>query len=545
MRGTSLEGLLHAPLDRAVEYRDVFVSLLSMTNPSEAGYPALKDAAQLFEAVVRESIQGGFTLSARGAAAAAGSPARGGGAAQSSSSSAPFPFSATSGGTFASPSRLAAADVAEASGALTTESVLAAQAEAEAASRRLEALEREVSLKESELALTSREVARAEAERSRLPAPDAGPLEDALAKLADEERELLSRVSSSEHRALFEAFLARKRELEEEEARLGAALEEHEDTLARVRAALANPHPSVLPTDPAKAALYTAWKRALAEREELLRAARRRKHELLRDLKARHETQVVLLEMERRAAVDGVRDAVAAERAKVDAHRRDLAALDDSIEAARAAMAKFRGEFEQLRVALLLDRMAKSTQVANLTERRRRLAREAELFADAVDAAKARVAADEAAKWEAKLEAEKAAGEERIAAEKAAIEEKIEKVRGLLAERYEAGFKPLLAEAEARHVEELNKVVALQRELDAKEVRRREARAASRSAARHSRSRAPCLAITRPPFPSPAGRAARDARVCAVHLRGGGVADVGRGRGRGRGGRARVEAARV
>jgi predicted carbohydrate-binding protein with CBM5 and CBM33 domain len=43
-------------------------------------------------------------------------------------------------------------------------------------------------------------------------------------------------------------------------------------------------------------------------------------------------------------------------------------------EAARAAMAKFRGEFEQLRVALLLDRMAKSTQVANLTERRRRLA---------------------------------------------------------------------------------------------------------------------------------------------------------------------------
>ena len=45
-------------------------------------------------------------------------------------------------------------------------------------------------------------------------------------------------------------------------------------------------------TDPAKASLYTAWKRALAEREEHLRAARARKHELLRDLKARHETQV-------------------------------------------------------------------------------------------------------------------------------------------------------------------------------------------------------------------------------------------------------------
>ena len=50
----------------------------------------------------------------------------------------------------------------------------------------------------------------------------------------------------------------------QQEARLSAALAEHEETLAAVRARLAHPPSSALPADPAKAALYVAWKRALA-----------------------------------------------------------------------------------------------------------------------------------------------------------------------------------------------------------------------------------------------------------------------------------------
>ena len=60
------------------------------------------------------------------------------------------------------------------------------------------------------------------------------------------------------------------------------------------------------------------------------------------------------------------------------------------------------------------------------------------------------------------LNAERAAGEARVAEERAAVEAKLERVRGALAERYEAGFKPLLAEAEARHAEELRRIVELQ-----------------------------------------------------------------------------------
>jgi len=353
VRGSSLEDLLCAPLDRVAEYRDLLTSLLGMTTAGNGGapaasgadggrgYAALSEAADLFGSIVREAIAQGYALpsaaaAASGAAAGAaivaagigslppGSPAaiaaataaalgqygqhhsfmgsqqqqqgaagglQGASAATQALVQAAMPLPGL-GAAAAAGSRLTAADLTTAEGALSTEAVLAAQAEAEEAGRRLEALEREVALKESELALTSREVARAEAEKSRRPIPDSAPLEEALRRLGEEERDLLSRISGAEHRALFEAFLARKRELEEEEARLNEALEEHEDTLAKVRARLANPPASVLPADPAKASLYIAWKRALAEREELLRQARRRKHELLRDLKARHETQV-------------------------------------------------------------------------------------------------------------------------------------------------------------------------------------------------------------------------------------------------------------
>ncbi len=192
--------------------------------------------------------------------------------------------------------------------------------------------------------------------------------------------------------------------------------------------------------------------------------------------------------MERRNAVDGLKNAVNAEKAKVEASRRELASLDEQIDGARGAMKKFRTEFESLRVGLLIDRMAKSGQVASLAERRSKLQREAEQFSAAVEAARQRVAAEESAKWEARLAAEREAGERRVADEKKLIEQKIEQVRNALADRYEAGFRPLLRETEARHVEELQKVVALQRELEAKEAELRAAHDSARgvSAAVHA-----------------------------------------------------------
>jgi hypothetical protein len=189
----------------------------------------------------------------------------------------------------------------------------------------------------------------------------------------------------------------------------------------------------------------------------------------MRDLKARHETQIVLLEMERRNALDSLRTAVTVEKEKAEHLRAELEGLNSNIATARDAMGEFRKEFEQLRVALLIDRMAKSSQVANLSERRRRLLQEAEAFRSEVEEAKARVTEEETAKWEGKLAAEKAAADRRIADERAAIDARLTAVRTALAQKYEAGFAPLLEEAEAKHATELQRVVELQKELSDKE----------------------------------------------------------------------------
>ena len=269
----------------------------------------------------------------------------------------------------------------------------------------------------------------------------------------------------------------------------------------------------------------------------MLRQARLRKHALLRDLRARHETQLVLLEMERRGAVDGLRASVAAERAKVAAYQQELAALDASIDSARTAMKRFRAEFEQLRVALLVDRMAKSTQVRHFGRWEGRVFSLADAFSlylarcrsrgwPSAAAASPRRPRGSRRPWRQhapaqpptrppsgtpseeqrlgacpatmlgcdllpllllrRLAAEREAGEARVAAERRAIDAKVAKVRATLAERYEAGFKPLLAEAEARHLAELQ----------ARQMRRGMERA--------------CPASTPPPsFPSPATAARR------------------------------------
>jgi len=314
-------------------------------------------------------------------------------------------------------------------------------------------------------------------------AADRTALDEAMGRIETEERQLYERLAQSDQREIFESFLTKKKDLEDEERRLTQTLEEHEETLAQIRQRLANPPKSVLPSDPTKARLYVAWKRALADREDLLRQARRRKHELMRNLKERHETQIVLLEMERRAAVEGLQSAVGQEKKKADQYREELKELDVNIENAREAMKKFRDEFEQLRVALLIDRMAKSSQVANLAQRRQKLAAEAEQFKATVEEARQRVAMEEAAKWEAKLAAEKEAGERMLEEEREKNRRKVDEIKDEMVRTFEEGFRPLLDDAEKRHRSEQDRVRALEQELETKEEELRHSQEAARRVA--------------------------------------------------------------
>jgi hypothetical protein len=297
-------------------------------------------------------------------------------------------------------------------------------------------------------------------------------LDDALKRLHEEEETLKARLSSAEHRDMFRAFLARKRQLAADEERLAGELEEAERQLAQVRASMCDPRrvESFLPADNARRQLFLHWKQALAERAALLRRARQRKYKLMRSLKARHEAQIVMLETERRQTVEQLRGAVESEKKRAAGYAEELSRLDTSIAEARSAMQQFRQEFEQLRVALLVDRMAKTSAVAGLADRKRRLEGEAEEFKLAVELARKRASEEESKRWETAIaEAERAASE-RVEAEKAKMSSRLEEVKASLTARYEEGFKPLLAEAEARHMAEVKRVARLQAELREREA---------------------------------------------------------------------------
>ena len=339
VEGEDLEELLAMPLVHAQSMAELLSKLLGQLSAADAGYAGLLGAMELWSGVGRAAAEGGFGGSGSSSSGSGSSSGAGGSQQALPSSQQPqqqqqqqemhpsiaqmldgrnvqvlvdMAGNATAGtGAAASQAtqaayknalplpllpaaslqqQLARADV-------TTEAVVNAQVEADEAARRLDEMEREVELKERELRLAKEEVARVEAAAASSGANaaslhQAGAIEDSLRTLQEEERELYARMVGSEHRGVYEAFLQRKKDLEEEELRLTSTLAEHEDTLSQIRQRLANPPASVLPTDQAKQALYLAWKRALAEREEYLRQARRRKHDLLKDLKIRFETQV-------------------------------------------------------------------------------------------------------------------------------------------------------------------------------------------------------------------------------------------------------------
>lgn len=524
-RGTSLAELLQRPLERLAELRDLFEDLVALSQPSEAAQGEAASCRNLLSQILHEGAVGAskspFTASPQLGAAAGIPSARlsahartvgggEGGAPTAASYSAAASLQRDTEVAFAPHRRLlgggqaasAATAEARASSAIPVPSYVpgesggkpaapltaATAADADRAKAEADDAERRVAAAEAAL-VSGRDQLRKAHEAADLRAQEQAlvdteserdAMEAAMARLRKEEEALYDRLASSDSREMFETFLHKKRELQAEEARLLDLLEQHENTLAQLRERLANPPEEVLPADPAKRQLYIAWKTALRDREEILRQARARKHRLMRDLREQHETQVILLEMQRRSAVDGLREAVEEERRKADSYRRELADLDRNIDEARETMKSFRKEFEDLRVALLVDRMAKASQVATLTQRRKQLEDEASAFREQIEAARERVAAEEAAKWEAKLQNVKEEGERRVQDTRTKGLERLERVREDMARSFEESFRPLLQDAEDRHRKELETVEQLRAELRSKEE---ELSAAERQAA--------------------------------------------------------------
>jgi chromosome segregation ATPase len=83
------------------------------------------------------------------------------------------------------------------------------------------------------------------------------------------------------------------------------------------------------------------------------------------------------------------------ERFKAAELQQQLTALEAEIADSKATLGRFRAEFEQLRAALLVDRMAKAMEVTELAEQKRRVAGELSEVEAVLDTTRQRVYEEE------------------------------------------------------------------------------------------------------------------------------------------------------
>lgn len=272
------------------------------------------------------------------------------------------------------------------------------------------------------------------------------------------------------------------------DAALRADLSKHEHELARGRQALVASAAERGVAEPQRGALLVAWKRAVAEHEELRRQARLRRCERAAEIRGRAESQVVLTHLDRKAAVEALSGAEAAAQLRKERIHTEFSSLVKALDASNTAMERFRRDFEQLRAALMLDRMGKAAELRELETVRDCLREDSGTIEELVIARRQKTAELAVARWEDALRVEQEAGRKRLKDEQEVIEKKFGLVAGTLRERYEAGFQPVLDDEESKHARELARVVALKDRLAEREHQLHDLHSAARRRAHSSPS---------------------------------------------------------
>lgn len=306
---------------------------------------------------------------------------------------------------------------------------------------------------------------------------DIVPLEKLLSRLIQKEDELRSQIIQEGKQDKLHAFLQDQQSLLEQERDLKRLVAKKEEELATIRSDLCQVTgmDDMTPDQRERAELYIEWKENLKKKHETLRSFRETQYRMLMAIKARRDTQYVIAELEKKAELEeGQRKAVDYKK-QIEKTEDRIKLLEQGIVKAGAAMRQFRREFEQMRVAIMLDKTIKATQMQSLANHKRRLQRAETLFQQLIETEKKRIEEEEAEKWRPRLEAAKSHMEEQLKEQEEKAKTKMATVAEALSKRYRDGFAPLLKEAEAKYNEEVRASERLRSEIKHKEKSLQEA----------------------------------------------------------------------
>jgi len=300
---------------------------------------------------------------------------------------------------------------------------------------------------------------------------DIVPLEKLLSRLVEKEDELRNQIIQEGKQEELHAFLQDQQGLLEQERDLKRLVQKKEEELAQIRSDLCEVTglDEMTPDQRERAELYIEWKQNLRKKHETLRSFRETQYRMLMAIKARRDTQYVVAELEKKAELEEGQKKAAEYKNQIQKTEDRIKLLEQGIVKAGAAMRQFRREFEQMRVAIMLDKTIKSTQMQSLANHKKRLQRAETLFQQLIETEKKRIEEEEAEKWRPRLEAAKNHMEEQLAEQEEKAKQKMAKVAEALSKRYREGFAPLLQEAEAKYNEEVRASEKLRAEIKHKE----------------------------------------------------------------------------
>lgn len=297
------------------------------------------------------------------------------------------------------------------------------------------------------------------------------PLEKLLTRLVEKEDELRQQVVDTNRGEVLRVFLQNQQSKLEQERDLKQIVQAKEEELATVRADLCKVEnmDKMKDAQRERAQIYIEWKTNLKRKHELLRSFRETQYRMLMAIKARRDTQYVVAELEKKAELEEGRRKADEYKTQIEAAEQRIKLLELGMVKAGTAMRDFRREFEQMRVAIMLDKTIKSTQMASLSEHKKRLNRAEALFQKLIKDERTRIQNEEKETWEPRLRAAQERMVQQLADQKAQSETKMKQVAAALGKRYEEGFAPLLREATAKYNEEKQASMRLRKEIENKE----------------------------------------------------------------------------
>lgn len=340
--------------------------------------------------------------------------------------------------------------------------------------KKLEEVTDEVAQKEKLLQETKLKAERAQ----RAVETEVAPLERVLEKLEEEEDKLRRQVVQEGRVAGLKEFLERQEGLHHEEEKMKMRLKAAEDELEELRDGLCVINVEKLHPDERKnSAMYIKWKKLLAEKNRQERRYREEKYLSRENEETRREVQLVVAEMEKKAEILSI-------QTKTEEHEHAIAECQERIKSIQAgmqtavsAMREFRNEFEQMRVAIMLDKTIKSTQMAALVEHKQRLQRAEQWFEQLMEKESQRIREEEAEKWQARLREARDEAAQALETERQRMHARLQKVKEELGQSYSEGFEPLLRAAQDRFKMAASEARRLQDEVRRKEEMLSEAEA--------------------------------------------------------------------